>query len=631
MNSFDPRVELAKLQPASESGRGMAVAVGNAWVRFLRNYGPIPNNDNMYDEHIRRKIKRHKIKPIELPAPFLKELLENFARALPDSYFLTGTAGDGKTYHCREVFAALGGSEEDWNGGAHVQRLKLRDLEIVFVKDLSELSADDSEALLAELVKDVADPAAKRAYLVAANHGQLLEKLKTADPESDRARFARAVEDLMVTRKTSETGFRLQLRDLSRSPVTDLIGQVITAITDHEGWAGCSGCEHAQSNQCPITENRRRLIGAGDGGLFRDRLTALVEISEHNGHHFPMRQLLVLVTNILLGHPKARDGLMACSDVIALLEKGEVDQASIYRNAFGENLKAGRAERTEPFDKLSLFGIGSETNNVVDNVLVYGALDPALTEPYHTLMGADPIYGATKAYANAQADYLEGRDPKAEDRFLALLRAQRQRLFFTMPAKLVADHSVWDLTVFKFAGEYLDIVRAVKKQATMPRESLASMVRGLNRVFSGMLVQNSDELILASSGSHSQTRTSPLVDAMISVRRNVGQEVALVESDPGPFDIRVSFTRDNDPAPVALKITPTRFEFLRRVSEGALPSSFSLECHEDFLAFKARLLSAVIRLRELDGEGDDSSELTLNFLDLSSDGRASPRRVSIRS
>jgi hypothetical protein len=33
-----------------------------------------------------------------------------------------------------------------------------------------------------------------------------------------------------------------------------------------------------------------------------------------------------------------------------------------------------------------------------------------------------------------------------------------------------------------------------------------------------------------------------------------------------------------------------RFEFLCRVAEGALPGSFSNECLEDMLAFKAKLL-----------------------------------------
>lgn len=54
-----------------------------AWVRFLRNYGPIPTNDNMYDESIQRALKRAKIVPITLPAPLVERLVENFSSDAP--------------------------------------------------------------------------------------------------------------------------------------------------------------------------------------------------------------------------------------------------------------------------------------------------------------------------------------------------------------------------------------------------------------------------------------------------------------------------------------------------------------------------------------------------------------------
>ena len=64
---------------------------------------------------------------------------------------------------------------------------------------------------------------------------------------------------------------------------------------------------------------------------------------------------------------------MACTDVQELASAGTAERASPYRNVFGNNLRPSRAERTEPFRKLNLFGIGSETSNKVDNMLVYGA------------------------------------------------------------------------------------------------------------------------------------------------------------------------------------------------------------------------------------------------------------------
>jgi hypothetical protein len=60
----------------------------NPWIQFLRKYGPIPRNDNMYDESIQRALRRSKIQSVEFEAPHLAELLQNFRGASPDSVVL---------------------------------------------------------------------------------------------------------------------------------------------------------------------------------------------------------------------------------------------------------------------------------------------------------------------------------------------------------------------------------------------------------------------------------------------------------------------------------------------------------------------------------------------------------------
>src|SRR4051812_25375198 len=134
----------------------------------------------MYDESIQRALKRHKIAPITLPAQFLEALLTNFRGDAPMSQIITGTAGDGKTYHCREVWLALGGDDTIWNQGAKIQQLEFEGRTLIIVKDLSELMDEEGAALIGAVARDVADPACSTYYLLAANHGQLLEKLKTA-------------------------------------------------------------------------------------------------------------------------------------------------------------------------------------------------------------------------------------------------------------------------------------------------------------------------------------------------------------------------------------------------------------------------------------------------------------------
>lgn len=604
-----------------------------AWVRFLRNYGPIPTNDNMYDETIQRALRRHRIRPITLPAPLRDELVENCRGPSPVSYIITGTAGDGKTYHCREVWIELGGDANLWNQGDKVQRLALGDgRSLVVVKDLSELRDDESASLIADFSADIANPAAATSYLLAANHGQLLEKFKSAPKTPEIERASQVVEDLLVTGVTSDAGIRLELRDLSRTPAAQMIAAIIEAITEHEGWQGCGCSARSDGAICPIFENRRRLMGVGEEDPFKKRLAAIIELSERNGSHFPVRQLLALIANSLLGHPDARDGLMTCADVPGLQDAGHLDLASIYRNIFGENLKPSRAEKTELFRKLNAFGIGAETSNRVDNLLVYGADDPAYKADYDELVVSDPVYGATAAFTSAQRTYLEGADTNERAVFLGALRAQRQRLFFTMPESKIDEYDLWDLSVFRYAGLYLETAQKISAGQTAPRQAVSMIVRGLNRIFTGMLVQNQDELVLATSGSFSQSKRSPLLDEIISVPRASGEEVSIVPDKAGRnFGVSVKLVRGTEIPPVFLALSPTRFEFLGRVAEGALPSSFSLECHEDLLAFKARLLRETENRRKLDGDDVTADgELVLRFIDINSDGRAQPRRVIVR-
>jgi hypothetical protein len=195
----------------------MTAILENKWVRFFRSYGPIPTNDNMYDETIQRAISKHGIDPIRLPAQFLDSLLENFRSAAPRSEVLTGTAGDGKTYHAREVWTALGGSPTEWNRGKKVNILPLGGRELVIVKDLSELR-EESGDLLTKMAADIADASSPRRYLIAANHGQLLEKLKEAPQSPAVEAMSRAIEEMLVAGENPNPNLHLNLRDLSRAP-----------------------------------------------------------------------------------------------------------------------------------------------------------------------------------------------------------------------------------------------------------------------------------------------------------------------------------------------------------------------------------------------------------------------------
>ena len=73
----------------------------------------------------------------------------------------------------------------------------------------------------------------------------------------------------------------------------------------------------------------------------------------------------------------------------------------------------------------------------------------------------------------------------------------------------------------------------------------------------------------------------------------------------------------------ALPLTLTRFEFLMRVAQGALPSSFSKECYEDIISFKTKVLSEYYRATR-------GRQVPLSVLTSGQDGVLTPRPLGIR-
>src|SRR6516225_4273875 len=87
-------------------GRRMISQPAARWIRFIRQYGPIPRNDNMYDEHIRKSAKRAGIRPLAFAHPVEQDVLAQFSPECQErrSVILTGTAGDGKTHLCGKIW-----------------------------------------------------------------------------------------------------------------------------------------------------------------------------------------------------------------------------------------------------------------------------------------------------------------------------------------------------------------------------------------------------------------------------------------------------------------------------------------------------------------------------------------------
>lgn len=628
------------------------------WIAFLRQYGPIPRNDNMYDETIQRSSRKHGISPIEFEHPAYSKVIACFDKnstSDPVSVILTGTAGDGKTYLCRQVWKQLKGDDKDWVSDnpymciqSHYPKAQNthspsdcaenhRQFTIHFIRDLSGWAPQqgaewesDKEELLQRFCKSLFEPESNEIFLIAANDGQLIESWRRLKDTEYVINTRKIFEDLLVEDRQELPGVRLRFFNLSRGSSAELFDRAIKSFLDHPGWQESFKCKAGENEafgpMCPIRHNYDLL----QNPLVQSRLRSLLELCDHNGLHVPIRQILLLLTNAILGHQDVKDRLMVTSDIPKILATNSLSKASLFNNIFGGNLSETRRQSITVFDYFDRFQIGYETSHRIDNILIFGDTDETLGKYFTQLVVNDRFYGADKRYDAAKYQYIEG-DEEDQDKskdFLQLLISQRRGLFFKIPKDAEGELNLWELTVFKFAGEYLSsVVDILRNGGIVKRPILSRIVKGLNRIFTGMLVNSDREIFLATSGNYSQAKISRILVDRISVDPNKGEKVIFKYDSSTGRVILVVYLSSNIIEELVLNLI--RYEFLSRIAlEGALPTSFSKECYEDILAFKSKLLAAYERRKIFDG-APKGTTLELKILTLSEEGFSKEHFVEV--
>jgi hypothetical protein len=609
------------------------------WLKFLRQYGPIARNDNMYDETIQRSARRAGVSPIEFNHPYYDELIKitKEPTTTPSSVILTGTAGDGKTHLCRQAWNELGGEGNKWDHDDPYLILCTGNRKVHFIRDLSAWAPQQGQEwtvgkaeLLTRMCQGFFENIGNESFIIAANDGQLIEswrRLPTTE-NVDKARIA--IETLLVEDRQELPNVRLKLLNLSRTCSTMLFDRALDAFISHSSWEELIRTTHGDNElfgtQCPIRHNYELL----QLPLVKKRLRSLLELCNHNGLHVPIRQILLLLANALMGHPDVKDYLLCPADVPKIIAAGTVSKASLYNNVFGGNLPDLRRQAITIFDYFERFQIGYETSNRIDNLLIFGECDPLLGDYFEKLVAQDKFYGADHRFYASKHEYIEGidEDDAKSQEFLQMLVSQRRGLFFKIPPEEENDLNLWELTVFKFAGEYLEEVATVlKNQRIVKRPIISRLVKGLNRIFTGMFINSDRELYLATSGNYSQARVSRILLDRLSVEPSKGEKLILrYDLATDRVLLTVYFKHDLF---VEFNLTLIRYEFLSRISqEGSLPSSFSKECYEDMLAFKSQLIAACIKRQTIEG-GPKTETIGLNILALTEQGMPDPKFVEI--
>ena len=573
----------------------------NPLVEFLASYGPQASANNMYDEFVVDAAERMGCEPILIEQRLVEELAGELESDSARSVILTGTAGDGKTYTARKILERLSGGKTAWGTTEKVLDYEHDGRRIRFVKDLSELNDAHKDELFPDVCASLTGKGGD-VFVICVNDGHLLKFFRDRERGED---LHREISERLQrgNERSSDGAFRLI--NMSRLDYADLVNDIIDAVAEHPDWKGCEGCPalNDADNPCPIRANVKLLGAKGDPSL-RARLQDMIRMASSDGRHLSIRQLLLLMVNIVLGERRGSKGavLLNCKSAKRRAKNADYQFTNPYANAFGDNLKESQRLQYGAFAVLGEFGVGRETNNYFDHGLVRGGVE----------FPDDPIYGE-----RIFRPHLEHYKADAEvglEAFFSAIIDQRRRLFFSVAAngddaRRDPRRNPWNLTVYKHGASHCRLAlpdEAVSSQDL--REIRREIILGLNRMMSGYMTRTDDRLWIIEPSGVYRGRDIPLVveQAGQKGQSNVVLKFESPEDKGAAPRVEINVGEGVDSVP--LKLRPSLTECLIRVAHGALPSSFSSECVREIERFQLAMVAAL--------EASSSARPVPNLLDM---------------
>lgn len=587
------------------------------FINYLASYGAGAGNQSSFDEHVSKKIKRCKTTPITLENRYFEEIKDLLQHPEPMVILIAGAAGDGKSYLCRQLWQSVGGEEKEWQKADNRAEYDNHGLPLVFIKDLSAIpTGDESDGLIREIMAVIRGKA-QQCFVVAANDGQIIEKLKRYRNTLKQKEHTEDAERVMQVISGIESFFlehkELNLAEVNNFHIYDLrllcdaalAEKAIDNVVNHPDWIKCGECELQQ--QCVIYQNRNFLK---EDGVFKQRLLELITLNICNGSHITIRNLLLLISNIILGvtdrlrknNSSKSSGIMSCKIAAALIDEDCCEASSIFDNVFGYNLTSQTREKYLIFSDLCKLNVGIESNRDIDNLLIYNIN----SEDLYNNKQNKTYSRILKLFVDERNRYLNGldinKDTSVSDKFYELLNIRRRMLFFTTSNEDSKNYKIWDLTIYRYGYLYLKLLHNVHEYEEIEEtsaEEIKNLILGLNILFTGnYLVNNDDEdakLYVAYSTGYSNDDIYPICPKENCIEYGYGvvyYTVACSNDNKKLPIIKINFSK-NALEPLSLVLTPQRYEFILRIASGSLTTSFANECLQDIQAFKAALLSAL--------------------------------------
>ncbi|MDD3645127.1 MAG: hypothetical protein PHR19_06320 [Bacteroidales bacterium] len=584
------------------------------FLKLLAAYAPTSQNKASYDEHVSKYAERLGVDEINIDNGLISKLFQTFADQ-PRSIILSGSAGDGKTYLLRKLYEQINGDTTGW-GDIYIPETTYSDYRIEFIKDFTEIEKEDKQSVLEGLYRSIFENS-KQIYVIAANDGILTDTLRESIHTGNIQHFK---ELLTLIEKHIDDTHTLQgdliLLDLSQTSSAknfELLLHAILEMADRYE----SSCPSLSDPTifCPIHAN----IALLKQEHIQKQLLTIIRSCDLNYNHITLRKLFMLIANMILGYKGEQRVFTSCNE--AILHYAELSNsidASFYNNIFGDNLSRSKQEQS-PFKELLELRIGYETTNNIDNFILYGDIQaPEL----HIRRLSNPFFDF-EAFNTTKEKYLEEGDSTDIQKYLRFLR---RHLFFNFDEKILWNGvtiNVNELMTYEHAEDfYSSVIVPLKNKQSVSKHIIKDLALGLNRIFLGELLSKdgSDRLYIGSSLTSSMSKLSSEVIARLEFNQkhlNQGIHLRLIDGFDEEYckvDLEIEFAGKRI---AFLELDLHMYEFLRRIADGILPTSFSVEYYERVLTFKSQIVNCILESQDLDNTFNlfelNDAEGTLQF------------------
>lgn len=547
----------------------------NPFIPYLNRYTTAsPEHEAAFDEFIGQTPPPSGV-PLRLETKTEQFVRKRFEDERPPSVILTGNAGDGKTYLCRQIVTTFTGQPVvDWADRLDWP-IPRNGLTLRVVKDLSEMSEEAGAGVLQELAAEWRAETPRQVFLIAANEGRLRAVLQ----RRQLAELYQEVDRQLREGPALESN-RLIVLNLNQVTTSTYVPAALAWLTNPVHWEACTAC--SARSACPIHFNATRLADSRVAG----RMQRLYQVLEHLGIHVTIRDMLIHLAYTVTGG-------LDCADVLGQPPlHWEPHRYVYYQNVWGEAADEHFRRKAAVIRHLRRLNVGKRSAFEVDDFIINGRPDDSKAQAEHEQLFAPALDMGGQRFAQDRRAYLYGGAasprPEEEHPLIHWLPHCRRKLFFEGEDTAAADR----LFPFQHLPDYF---RLLSGDSALLARYRREIILGLNRAFSGLYLTDADALYVTSQYAHATEQPVPLVRVKIPAD---GITLKPVPARSEAFDrdlTTLCLTIHPPPGVQAEEVTwPVdllRFEYLMRRAQGGTPDILAEECELSVRQLKDTLLT----------------------------------------